>query len=205
MVSALIAGLILGATAGLAPGPLLALTVAQAVRHGPKEGILVALAPFITDLPIIALSLFLLTRLSNLEVVLGTIAVTGSVYVLYLAYDTFRTGFVEIDTKKDAPKSLRRGVTINALSPHPYLFWATVGGPIVLRSWQSGPAAPCLFVASFYLLLVGAKITIALLAGRFSRLLFGSTYLYTMKTLALVLACFAVVLLRDAFALLGLF
>ena len=202
MISALIAGLVFGATAGLAPGPLMAFTVTQTVRHGTKEGVLIALAPFITDLPIIALFLLLLIRLSNMDVVLGIIALAGAIYVLYLAYETFRVRPVEIDTTQDAPKSLRKGVIINALSPHPYLFWATVGCPIVLKSWQVNPLAPWLFIGSFYLLLVGAKVLLALLVGRFRTILTGNAYLYTMKTLALILAIFAIVLLQDAFELL---
>lgn len=202
MISAVLAGLILGATAGLTPGPLMALTVTQSVRHGANQGVRVALAPFITDLPIIAVSLFVLTRLSNLDIVLGIIALAGAIYVLVLAYETFRIGPVEIDTTRDDPKSLRKGATINALSPHPYLFWATVGGPFVLRLWHNDPLAPWLFVACFYLLLVGAKVTIALLVGKFRTILTGQAYLYTMKTLALVLAAFAVLLFQDALILL---
>ena len=202
MISALLAGLIFGATAGLAPGPLMALTVTQTVRHGTKQGLLVALAPFITDLPIIAVSLLVLTQLSNLSLVLGVIALVGAIYVLYLAYETFRIRPIEIDTTRDNPRSLRRGATINALSPHPYLFWATVGGPFVLRTSQDSSLAPWLFIAGFYVMLVGGKVTIALLVGRFRTILTGKVYLYTMKMLALVLAGFAIFLFTDAIELL---
>ena len=204
MISALLTGLIFGTTAGLAPGPLMALTVTQSVRHGLKEGVLIALAPFITDLPIIGLSILLLSQLSDLSIVLGVISLAGSLYVLYLSYETFRIHPIAVDTTQDNPKSLRTGATINALSPHPYLFWATVGGPLVMRAWQENSLAPWLFIAGFYIMLVGCKITIALLVGKFRSMLTGRIYLCTMKTLAVVLAVFAVLLFRDALSLLKL-
>ena len=50
-------GIVLGLAAGLAPGPLLVLVVAHSVRHGTREGVKVAIAPLITDLPIIGLAI----------------------------------------------------------------------------------------------------------------------------------------------------
>ena len=38
MLSALAAGFLLGLTAGLAPGPLMALVITQSLRHGTREG-----------------------------------------------------------------------------------------------------------------------------------------------------------------------
>jgi hypothetical protein len=46
-------GIIFGLSAGLAPGPLLMLVISDTLRHGIKAGVKVALAPVITDLPII--------------------------------------------------------------------------------------------------------------------------------------------------------
>ena len=47
-------GVVFGLAAGLMPGPLLALVIQQTLRHGPGEGIKVAAAPLLTDLPIVA-------------------------------------------------------------------------------------------------------------------------------------------------------
>ena len=52
----LITGIILGLMAGISPGPLLALVISETLKHGKKEGIKIALTPFITDLPAILLS-----------------------------------------------------------------------------------------------------------------------------------------------------
>ena len=67
-------GVVFGLAAGLMPGPLLALVIQQTLRHGPGEGIKVAAAPLLTDLPIVAAALFALDRLVDADGVLGAIS-----------------------------------------------------------------------------------------------------------------------------------
>ena len=57
MIAALASGAFLGLSCGLAPGPLLALLLAQTLRHGPREGCKIALTPLVTDAPIIVVAL----------------------------------------------------------------------------------------------------------------------------------------------------
>ena len=79
MVSSLAAGIILGLTAGVAPGPLMALVITQTLRHGVVEGVKVAVVPLFTDLPIIIVSLVMLSSLAKLEYVLGVISFVGGI------------------------------------------------------------------------------------------------------------------------------
>lgn len=44
-------GIALGLSAGLSPGPLQAIVISETLLKGKKEGIKVALAPLLTDLP----------------------------------------------------------------------------------------------------------------------------------------------------------
>jgi len=77
-------GTILGLSAGLAPGPLLALVISETILHDIRAGIKVALAPLVTDLPIIVLTIFILSRLSGFHGILGVIS---------LAVFLFKDGF----------------------------------------------------------------------------------------------------------------
>ena len=190
--SSLAVGTVLGLSAGFAPGPLLALVITQTLRHGA------------TDMPIILGSLFVLSRLSAFDRLLGGISLLGGLYVLYLAYESFRTGPVTLEEVHDQPRSFRKGALINALNPHPYLFWATVGGPLVLKSGQQSLVAPLLFVTGFYVFLVGSKLFLAFLAGRSRAFLAKKAYLWTMRVLGCLLAAFAVFLLKDALTYLGI-
>jgi threonine/homoserine/homoserine lactone efflux protein len=195
-----IAGLVLGLSAGLAPGPLLVLTLAQSLRHGAGEGLKVALAPLLTDLPIVAAALLGLRTLSALDGVLGAVGLIGGCYLLYLGFQTWHAGLPP--ALPGPPASLRRGALVNALSPHPYLFWAMVGGPLVLQWGEEGWTGAAAFVVCFYLCLVGCKMSIALGAGRVRRFLGGSAHRRLMGALALVLAGFGLILVYDAVHLL---
>jgi threonine/homoserine/homoserine lactone efflux protein len=198
LYTALLVGGMFGLSAGFAPGPLMTLVVTQTLQHNTREGVLVAAAPILTDAPIILISFFILNELSTLEPVLGFIASVGGLYVLYLSYETIITGPVRVETSPIQPKSLRKGVLVNALNPHPYLFWATVGVPFILKAHQNNPIAPWLFILSFYCFLTGSKVFTALIVGRFQTFLEGKIYLYLMRTLGAVLFGFAVFLLWEA-------
>ncbi|NMC50484.1 MAG: lysine transporter LysE, partial [Desulfovibrio sp.] len=67
----LAAGAALGASAGFSPGPLLTLVLAQTLAHGPREGIKVAMAPLLTDIPMLVASLLALSLVQDRPAVLG--------------------------------------------------------------------------------------------------------------------------------------
>ncbi len=204
MFSAVIAGFIFGLSSGVAPGPLLALVITQTLKHGVTEGIKVAAAPLITDLPIILASLFLLTRMADFKAAFGVISLAGGIYVLYLAYECFRTKPVDLSGLQEQPKSIRKGTLINLLNPHPYLFWVTVGTPYFLRLRQQSLLAALLFMVSFYGLLVGSKALLAIIVGRSRTFLMSKGYLMILRILAGMLALFAFFLIRDGFIFLGI-
>jgi len=197
MVSFLLTGTLLGLSAGFAPGPLLTLVISETLQHNTRAGIKVALAPIITDLPIIALSVFLLDKLADFNSVLAVISFIGGVVVLIMGLQGLMTRGAEVDLPGVKPRSLLKGVTVNALSPYPYLFWLSVGSPIMLKAYDLSLAAAVFFVGVFYLFLVGAKLLLAMLTGRSRAFLSGRTYLFTMKALGLLLVVFSFYLFRD--------
>ena len=198
----IITGILLGLSAGLSPGPLLALVIAETVRHDIKAGIRVALAPLITDFPIIVVTVFVLNHLSRFHLILGFITLAGACLVLFLGYDSLRVKPVEMDTTLARKRSLLKGIFVNAMSPHPYLFWFSVGGPILLKSLEKKPITGILFLCSFYFLLVGSKVAIALLVNRSRSFLFGKPYLVIMKILGLFLIGFSLFLFQEGLILL---
>jgi len=187
----------MGLSAGFSPGPLMTLVITQALGHGFKEGMKVAVAPLITDLPIIGASLFLFHRLAHHDRVLGVISLAGGVYVLYLAQETFRVKGITFSEPAIATGSLVKGVLTNLLNPSPYLFWTTVGISMISRFARTSALAPVLFIGSFLFVLVSSKILLAIIAGRSRRFLEGRGYVVTMRLLSLILAFFALLLLND--------
>ena len=197
------AGMMLGLSAGFSPGPLFTLVISQTLRYGVREGVKTACAPLLTDLPIILALTFLVSRLSGYRGLLGALSIAGAVIVARMAFGIIRAKQPDMLAQAARPRSLLKGALVNCLSPHPYLFWITIGSPMILKGWEVGPWAGVLFVAGFTFCLVGAKVILALLAGRSSSLLAGKRYVYAMRVLGSLLLLFSVFLLRDGFRLLG--
>lgn len=165
-----LAGLGLGLGAGLAPGPLLALVITTTLARGFAAGARVALSPLVTDAVIITVSLLVVRSLPDRAA--AALGVVGGLYVVWLGIDALRERPVDVEaTPTHGPDPLRRGALVNLLSPHPWLFWITVGGPVLLAAWAASPAAALGFLVAFFLLLIGSKVVIAaLVAGGRSRL-----------------------------------
>ena len=94
----LISGIIFGLTLGMSPGPLLTLVISETLKHDKKEGIKIAVAPILTDLPIVLITLLILSKLTNFDPILGSISILGAIFIGYLAYCGYNDSeFWEID------------------------------------------------------------------------------------------------------------
>jgi threonine/homoserine/homoserine lactone efflux protein len=200
----LITGISFGLAAGIAPGPLLALVVSETIRYDRKQGILVAIAPVLTDIPIVLLSVYIIGKLSDFNIVLGAISFVGAAFIAYLSYEGFTAGVIEPDRSAIKSGSLKKGVLANLLSPHPYLFWMTVGAPLINRAYEVSLQACISFILAFYLFLIGSKVSIAVFVDRTKPLIESRTFVYMEKALGLMLLVFAILFFREGLELLGL-
>ena len=202
MINILTVGTILGLSAGFSPGPLLTLVISETLQHDIKSGVKVAVAPIITDIPIVILTLFILAKLSNFHNILGIISLIGGFVVLFMGYESIRTKGVQLNFQEKNPKSLTKGILVNILNPHPYLFWLRDGAPIMTKAMNQSVFLALAFFCNFMALLVGSKILLAILVGKSKSFLVGNVYIYTMRFLGVVLCVFAFVLFRDGLKLL---
>lgn len=194
----LVSGLVLGLSAGLSPGPMLTLVIFQTLKHGIKEGVKVALAPLLTDAPIVIVSLFLLARMSNMKLVLGLVSMLGAIYLFYLAYESIRFKGAGLNNEAVKPQSIKKGVMVNFLNPNPYMFWISIGGPLVIKASQAHVAASFIFIVPFYVALVGSKCMVALISGNSRGFLKSRHYVLTIRALGCALVVFGILFLRDS-------
>ena len=127
MLTYLARGLVLGGTAAAQPGPLQAFLLSQTLKNGWRRTLPAALAPLISDGPIVALVLLALTRLP--ERLLNWLQIGGGLFLLYLAwgaYGVFRSAAAGAAPHhpESAGRGLLKAALMNALSPNPYIFWA---------------------------------------------------------------------------------
>ncbi len=167
----------LGFTAGISPGPLLTVVITSTLERGFGAGVRVAIAPALTDGPIIAIALLVLKDLPTDW--LRGITTAGGAFVIWIGIQTVRSARHELrlgDEPGSSMRDLGRGVLVNLLNPHPWLFWLTVGGPLLIAAWRDGILWAAGFLAVFYGLIVGCKIVLAWITARGRRFLTGAWY-----------------------------
>lgn len=187
----------MGLAAGIAPGPLLVLVVSETLKGNRVNGILIALSPLITDLPIILVSVYLLSLFSNTNLILGILSVFGGIFLLYLGIQNFRVHDKERPPEVNYRNTIKSGVITNLLSPHPYIFWLTVGAPTVFKSVKVDSASPFFFITGFYIFLIGSKVAVALISDKAKGFMRSSAYKSTIKIMGLMLLVFAVLMIYS--------
>jgi threonine/homoserine/homoserine lactone efflux protein len=178
----LLQGITLGFSAVIQPGPFMAYLLSQTLAHGFRKTWMAAFAPLISDGPIIALAILVLTQMP-VWLKRGLNFASG-VFILYLAWGAYRQwrNFTDLDAEA-APNGQRnviRAAMMNALSPMPYIYWSLVTGPILVAGWQESPAHGLAFLIAFYVVMIcGFLIMMALfsaarnLGNKVNRILLG--------------------------------
>ena len=123
--------------------------------------------------------------------VLSLISFAGAIFIFILGFETFRLKNINLTIQNQKPRSLHKGILANFFSPHPYLFWLTIGIPVAFQAWKSGWVNAVLFFLAFYIFLIGSKIGIALLIEHSKAFISSRIYFWIMKILGLVLFLFS--------------
>jgi threonine/homoserine/homoserine lactone efflux protein len=150
-------GIALGFSAAVQPGPFMAYILSQTMANGFIKTWKAALAPLISDGPIILLAVFLLAQIP-IWLQRGLFLSSG-VFILYLAWGSYKQwsnfAILERDKTSTEQHGLFKAALMNALSPMPYIYWSLVTGPILLAGWRENPAYGLGFLAAFYIILIG--------------------------------------------------
>ena len=188
--------LLLSFIAAVTPGPLMALLISETLKHGKTSGLKIAITPFFADLPIMLIGIFVLSKLENINDVLGIISLFGACYLLYLAYGCITTKNVHLQTKAN-PKSFTKGIIANFLNPNPYIFYFSILAPIIIRAMKINPLYAPLSVVVFLGLFVLIMIIIVLFVHTAKAFFNSQHYVYVIRALGLILAYFALSFFYD--------
>lgn len=166
----LLQGIGFGFAAASQPGPFQTYLISQSISRGWRRTLPSALAPLLSDGPIIALCLLVLAQVPVwMEQVLY---VVSGLFILYLArgaWRAWRAPSVPDTVDPESSLPLGKAVVMNMLSPGPYIFWTLVTGPILVTGWRESPAYGLSFVGGFYLMLVGGLSAIVMVFGLAAR------------------------------------
>ena len=147
-------GIVFGLYAAVLPGPMQAFLLTQIIRSGWKRTLPLALIPLGSDGPVMISLFFLLSQLPLWFTHL--LRIIGGFYILYLAWDAYKTTKrTDEISLSEVPQSRQRvtflkGITMNLLNPNVYIFWATIGVPTILTGWQISPLYGITFGLGFY-------------------------------------------------------
>ena len=157
MLTYLVQGLVLGLTAAAQPGPLQAYLLSLTTRYGWKRALPATFAPILSDGPILILIFLILTSMPPM--ILQGLQIAGGVFLIYLAVGAFKNfrsaTSIEPGIGEPAGQNLIKAALINLLSPNPYIFWATIAGPIFISGWKEAPIYGLGFLLGFYAAIIG--------------------------------------------------
>ena len=167
MAAYLIFGAVYAFAAAVQPGPFLAYLVSQALSEGWRRTLPAALAPLLSDGPVIVVVLFVLDRLP--AATLDGLRCAGGVLVIALAACAFRAWRASAGAAPESRPSTRRSVVsaalVNIANPGPWLGWSLVLGPLLLKGWREAPSHGVALVAGFYGTMVASLGGIIVLFG----------------------------------------
>lgn len=163
-MESILIGVALGLFAGVIPGPFLALVAHTALDRGLRDGLKTALIPLVTEIPVLLLSVFALTRLPR--GVLQWIGIGGGVLILYMAWRVEVQARDADPTKTDEDLESLKGhyfrvAAVGLLSPSPWIFWFLIAGPLTLNRWQVSWLHGVSFLLAFFACFVGMMMLVA--------------------------------------------
>jgi len=167
MLVYLLQGLTLGIAATAQPGPFTSYLISQTLAHGWRRAWKAAFAPLLSDGPIIALTLLVLSQVPPW--LQRGLNLASGLFILYLAWGAFEhwRDFTRVQPGASlmGNRSVVKAALINLVNPAPYIYWSLVSGPILVAAWREDPLDAVGFLMAFYIILIGGLLGIMALFG----------------------------------------
>ena len=167
MLVYLVFGITYAFAAAIQPGPFQTFIISKTLENGWKRTLPAALAPVLSDGPIIVLVLFILTNIPPMF--LRFLQIGGGLLLLYLAFNSFRS-FLNFEKlkkpeEKKTDRTLFKAILVNILNPAPYIGWSLIMGPMFIKGYRESAIYGIVLIAAFYITLVICQAGIILLFG----------------------------------------
>jgi threonine/homoserine/homoserine lactone efflux protein len=190
----IVQGIGYGLAAAAQPGPFQTYLISQTLIKGWRRTLPAALAPLLSDGPIIFVCLLVLSQMPAW--LHRFLYIAGGLFLLYLAYGSYQSWknfHLAIPSQESgAQQSVLKAALINILSPGPYIFWSLVTGPILVTAWRERPVYGLGFLAAFYGAMILSLSTIILVFG-FARQLGPRVNRALLGISAIALFCFGLI------------
>jgi len=145
LIGIFFASFLMGLSGALMPGPVLTVTISQVTSRGFVAGPLIVLGHGILELSLVVAVAFGLGRILTWGPVIGTIAILGGIFLVYLGYDILRSlkGLsLSIQRRTDGNKitghPVVAGILTSLSNPYWTIWWASIGVGYIAISRRLG-------------------------------------------------------------------
>jgi threonine/homoserine/homoserine lactone efflux protein len=193
MASYLILGITFAFAAAIQPGPLQSYFISESLSKGWRRTLPAAFAPIISDGPIIALVVILLSQAPSW--LINVLQIAGGILLLFLAVKGLKS-WKNYDSQKiidEQPihRTVIQATFVNFLNPAPYLGWSLVMGPLLIKGWRESPINGIALLVGFYTTLIISSMVIIIVFASTRK--FGIRATKTLIGLsAIALGCFGI-------------
>jgi len=146
--------------AAVQPGPFQTFLVSETLSRGWRRTVPAAFAPLLSDAPIVAVALLVLTRIPG--EMIRILHLAGAVFLFYLAWSawqSWRRYDANDELEADAgQRTVIKAAFVNFLNPNPWLGWSLVMGPLFLAGYREAPVRGVAFVVGFYVTMVACLV-----------------------------------------------
>ena len=203
MLTLFVSALLLGFVFNAAPGAVFAETVRQGLRGGFRPAFAVQAGSLVGDAAWAVLGLAAAGSLAQVQALRVPLAVGGSLYLAWLALDSWKAARCELaiapaGTAAPVRVALRRGVLLSLANPQNLAFWAALGG-VLAALGVDRPGVPdyAVFLAGFLAASLAWCFVCAALVARIA--LLGPAWArWSLRLCAAALLWLAVSNLREA-------
>jgi chemosensory pili system protein ChpE/L-lysine exporter family protein LysE/ArgO len=192
----------LGLLLNAAPGPVFAETVRRGVRGGFRAALAVQAGSIVGDAAWAAVGLLSIGLLLRLDVLRVPIGVAGSIYLVWLAVDSWRSSRLEFDLMEPTPTARREGLATGLLlsltNPQHLAYWAAIGSALgSLGVTHPAFAHYATFFAGFLASSVVWAFVMSALVDRLFRRIGARWARFTYRACAVALLALAIAMARE--------
>jgi len=146
MLPILLSVVVISFSGVMMPGPMTAVTLAKSYKS-PWAGTQIALGHAVIEVPMILLIYFGFAQFFQNDIVRLVLSVVGSGMIFWMGISMFRARVEVVEKGKDLPyNSFTAGILASVFNPFFLLWWATIGGMLIMRILDFGTAGLIVFI-----------------------------------------------------------
>ena len=146
MLPILLSVVVISFSGVMMPGPMTAVTLAKSYKS-PWAGTQIALGHAVIEVPMILLIYFGFAQFFQNSIVRLVLSVLGSGMIIWLGISMFRARIEVTQKGKDLPyNSFTAGILTSVFNPFFLLWWATIGGMLIMRILDFGTVGLIVFI-----------------------------------------------------------